>query len=143
MNIKLLIIAFSLLFTASNAYSLSGSEIKEFDGLSPSSDPCYYFAETTLDRAIFYNNRPSLSYLISNIVPASCSAAGGTRTDILNQFNEAVQADGRFGDAKFARIVYGPYPTRSDGLRAHRRHIANVLSNNHVVTDFSFRYYRD
>jgi hypothetical protein len=110
---------------------------------SPGSETCYYFAETPLDRAIFHNNRPSLSYLISNIVPASCSTAGGTRTDILNQFNEAVQADGRFGDAKFARIVYGPYQTRSDGLRAHRRHIANILSNNHVVTDFSFRYYRD
>lgn len=142
MNIKPLNIAFSLLFTASNACSLSDFEKKELDALSYSSGPCYYFAETNLDRVIFYNIRSSLSYLISNIVSASCCTAGGTRTNILNQFNEAAYADGRFGVAKFARVVFGPFQTRNDGLLAHRRHITNYLSNNHVVTDFSFRYYR-
>lgn len=112
------------------------------DELSSSvSDTCYYFVETNLDRGEFWNNRPSLSFLISNVVPASCNSGGGTRTDILNQFNEAVKADGRYADAKLARIVFGPYSSRQDGHREHRRHIGNYLENNHVVTDFSFRYY--
>ena len=138
MSVKTLIIAFSLLFSASGAYSLSGSENEELDLLSLS-ETCYYFVETTLDRAVFRNNRVSLSYLISNVVPAGCNR----RIDVLNQFNEAVKADGRYADAKLARVVLGPYSSRQDALRKHRRHIGDYLSNNHVVTDFSFRYYRD
>lgn len=105
---------------------------------SPVTDTCYYFVETTLDRTVFRNNRVSLSYLISNVVSAGCNR----RIDVLNQFNEAVKADGRYADAKLARIVFGPYNSRGDALREHRKHIGNYLSNNHVVTDFSFRYYR-
>ncbi|MCC5915231.1 MAG: hypothetical protein JJU46_12705 [Balneolaceae bacterium] len=142
MSINYISITVALMLSAYGTHLLSGSEKDEIYLITPSSDTCYYFVETTLDRGEFWNNRPSLSYLISNVVPASCNSGGGTRNDILNQFNEAVKADGKYADAKLARIAFGPYRSRSDGLRAHRRHIGNYLSNNHVVTDFSFRYYR-
>ena len=125
---------------ASLVYAESSVDIDtKKSNLSLTDDACYFFVWTTLDRTTVQNNRWSNSYLVSNVVSARCY---GSRDGILVQFNEAVRADGRYNDAKFARNMRGPFRDRQEAMREHRKAIGDWRSSNHRVTNFSFSYYR-
>lgn len=150
MNIKLLLITFTLLFSASAASSPSVSESEVLNAVNQKEDTRYYYVRTTLERGENGESDEPLTVLLSNVFPVSCWKDGKefesweerwSNKYVLNQFNEAVKADGRYDVARIAwQRVYGG---DSDDIYVSRERWEikdDLLSQDHVVIDFLFEY---